>query len=572
MHIREKTLYLPVLVAALISIVPIIYLLFGSVWSTSPGLSGHLTLQNYAGIIKDPSAPGVIFNSIAYSVGASAFSIVLATILAIIVQRTDAPFRRLANYSLLIVLALPWMIEDISWTYLLSPKIGLYNLLIQRLTGLGTSTLNVYSIWGMIWVMGLSLTPLAYLIISSSLNGIDSRLEEVSAISGGSVRTTILKIDLPLVLPSLVSAFLLSFVIANEAFDTAAIIGIPGRVFVLSSSIYYAIEGIFPPNYGLASAYAIILVGITLVAIYLYSRTVVLSRRYVTVRGNVGGRKLLRLGKWRWAGGAIVAIFFLGYPVPVIGTLVFASLHSFWNPLKLSALTLQNYAAFLNYPSVGEGALNSIIVSLTTVVATLFLSFFVVYFSSRRSGAIGRLGELATSLPLGFPTIVLGVGLLWALVGSPIPIYGTVWALTLAYTIRYVPIITRFLSGPMTQIHRELEEMSYICGAGLRQTLQKIVYPLLKPALLAAGAYVFIVSVKDLGAAIILVSPGSVLISSAIFDLWYSGGSNVLVATAGGVLFISALALVLIFMAGVLKLNPVRILEAESKREDSIQS
>src|SRR5271169_3210706 len=100
MHNRERALYLPILFAAAISIIPIIYLLFGSVWSTSPGLSGHVTIQNYAGILKDPSAPGVIFNSVIYSVGAALFSTALALLLAILVQRTDSPFRRLANFSL----------------------------------------------------------------------------------------------------------------------------------------------------------------------------------------------------------------------------------------------------------------------------------------------------------------------------------------------------------------------------------------------------------------------------------------------------------------------------------------
>ena len=523
-------------------------------------------------MFSSPGTYSTILNSIEYSIGASLFSIALASVLALIVQRTDAPLRRVTSFSLLIVLALPWMIEDISWTYLLSPKIGLYNLLISRLFGVGTSTFNVFSIWGMIWVMGLSLTPLSYLIISSALNGIDTRLDETSAISGSIFARTILKIDLPLALPAILSSFLLSFVIANEAFDTAAIIGIPGKVFVLTSSIYYAVEGTFPPNYGLASAYAVILVLITVVAIYLYSRFTTISQRYATVRGNSGNRKPFKLGRWRWPATLVLLVYFLGYPVPVIATLTFASFHSFWNPLSLPPPSLSNYAAFLSYPSVSTGALNSVIVSFTTAAATLFLAFFVVYTSVRKGGLGGRLGEIATSLPLAFPTIVLGVGMLWALVGSPIPLYGTIWAITLAYTIRYVPIVTRFLSGSMVQIHKELEEVSRICGGGISVTLRQIVYPLLKPALVAAGVYVLIVSMKDLGAAIILVSPGSVLLSSAIFELWYSGGSNVLVATAGGVLFVLALTIALIIAIRLLKLNPANILEAETKRENPIRS
>jgi len=320
---QDRVLYLPVLLGAIVSAVPIVYLIFGSVWSSSPGFPGVLTLQNYVSVFSSPGTYSTILNSIEYSIGASLFSIALASVLALIVQRTDAPLRRVTSFSLLIVLALPWMIEDISWTYLLSPKIGLYNLLISRLFGVGTSTFNVFSIWGMIWVMGLSLTPLSYLIISSALNGIDTRLDETSAISGSIFARTILKIDLPLALPAILSSFLLSFVIANEAFDTAAIIGIPGKVFVLTSSIYYAVEGTFPPNYGLASAYAVILVLITVVAIYLYSRFTTISQRYATVRGNSGNRKPFKLGRWRWPATLVLLVYFLGLRLEYVGGVQF---------------------------------------------------------------------------------------------------------------------------------------------------------------------------------------------------------------------------------------------------------
>src|SRR5437870_9685179 len=166
MNLRGLPLYLPVLLAAGLAILPASYLVFGSLWSADPGLPGQLTSQNFAAVASDPTLGAIIFNSVSYSLGAALFAATLAFLFAVALQRTDAPLKRFMTSSLLVSLAIPWMVEDIGWTYLLSPRIGLYNIWMGELFGIGNSLLDVYSIWGLIWVMGVSLTSLAYLIIS----------------------------------------------------------------------------------------------------------------------------------------------------------------------------------------------------------------------------------------------------------------------------------------------------------------------------------------------------------------------------------------------------------------------
>ena len=566
MNLRGLPLYLPVLLAAGLAILPASYLIFGSLWSADPGLPGQLTSQNFAAVASDPTLGAVLFNSVAYSLGAALFAAVLAFILAIALQRTDAPLKRFMTSSLLVSLAIPWMVEDIAWTYLLSPRIGLYNIWLGQLFGIGDSLLNIYSIWGLIWVMGLSLTPLAYLIISPSLSLVDPHLEEASLVSGARLRTTFFRIDLPLSLPSILSALLLCTVIALEAFDASAIIGIPGRVWTLTNSIYGQTVQT-PPNFEVASAYAVILVAMTLTLILLYSRSIRLSQRYVTVSGRTGRPRTFSLGRYRWfvAGGFITYLFV--YLVPVLSVLVFVSLHNFWNPTDLPPITLANYENLLIFPSIDTGIFNSAIVSVTAAVATAALAFFLSYTSTRRRSVIGRSAELLASLPLAFPTIVLGIGLLWALLRSPLPIYGTVWALTLAYTIRYVPIVSRFLSGPLVQLAKELEEVSRICGAGVATTLRRIVFPLLKPSLIAGAVYVFVVSIKDLGAAVMLTTGDSALFSSALYNLWTHGDE--LVAVAGGILYVGVLSGALLILAIILKIDLFSIMSPEGRRAKS---
>jgi iron(III) transport system permease protein len=182
---------------------------------------------------------------------------------------------------------------------------------------------------------------------------------------------------------------------------------------------------------------------------------------------------------------------------------------------------------------------------------------------------MGRGAELAASLPLAFPTIVLGVGLLWALVASPLPLYGTVWALVLAYATRYLPVLARFLSGPILQTGRELEEMSRICGAGVARTLRSILLPILKPSLVAGGVYVLIVSAKDLGAAAMLSTGTSSVFAAALFNMYLDEPS---IAVAGGFLFVAALALAILLGATVFRVNLFSVFRPETRTTGSYEN
>jgi iron(III) transport system permease protein len=567
---RRLVFYVPVAIAVVLGVFPAAYLVFGSFWSSDPGYPGHFTLQNYAAVGADPSLGAVLFNTIVYSVGAALLAVCLGVLLSVVVQRTDAPFKRLTSYSLLLVLGLPWFVEDMGWNYLMQPRTGLYNVALSGVSSLfhsgvnilGGTFVDVNTLWGMMWVMGLGLTPLAYLVISPSFSLMDPALEEASMVSGAGMRKTFLRIDLPLAFPAVLSAALLCFVLAIESFDIAEIIGVPGGVYVLASTVYRYVGGQLIPNDGLAAAYSLIMVVMTLVAIVVYAWSVKASQRYVTISGRTGHRRVFALGRYRPLVAVGLLAFFFIYPVSVMGALVFASLQfPVWAPAA-PALGLSNYAAFLQYPGMIASAGNTTLVATTSAIATVALATGVAYASGRQKGRLGRAAELASSLPLAFPTIVLGVGLLWALVSSPLPLYGTTWALTLAYTTRYIPVVTRFLSGPILQVGKELEEMSRICGAGAARTLQRVLLPILRPSLLAGAVYVLIVSAKDLGAALMLSTGTSSLFAASLFNVY---SEEPLIAVAGGFLFVASMALVLLVVTTVLKVNLFSVFRAETR-------
>jgi len=557
--------YLLILVAVFVTFAPIAYLLFGSLWSTSPGMPGSLTLSNYAQMLADPTTSSVVITSLAYSVMASLLATTGGFLVAFLVHRTDAPLRRLMTVVILVTLAVPFFVEDLSWSYLLNPSNGLFNVWFRTLTGAGFPLINVYSIWGLAIVMGIDLIPLSYLTIAASLSLMDPILEESSRVSGARLRTTLRRIVVPLMRPAILSTFLLDFIISMEAFDAPAILGVPGGVYVLTTSIYRSIVAEIPPNYGVASSYAVILIATTLVALALYLMSTRQSDRFVTLGARPGRPSLISLGRTRWLAGAFFIAYISLYPVPILATIFLASTHLFWNPgFLLTGFTLQNFSDFISFSTTQSSILNSFAVAISASAIAVLLAFSVGYSRSRAFVPGARFAEAVVTIPLALPTLVLGLGLLWTLVLFPLPIFGTIWALTLAYVVRYIPVVIRLLSAPLSQVKKDFEEIARICGASQIRTIRSVVLPLLKPAIVISLIYVFLVSMKDLGAAVILVTQSSRVLQAVIFEFWSAG--RVSVASAAGALYILVLGVILAIAVLIFRANPTSLVSPEGER------
>jgi iron(III) transport system permease protein len=348
-------------------------------------------------------------------------------------MKTDAPFRHVAVFLPILTFAMPSSVESMSWTFLLSPRTGLVNIAFMRLTGLEEPLVNVYSLLGMTLVMGLNLMPVAFMIIAPSLSLFDRSLEEMARVSGAGVSYLFRKVTLPLVAPSIISAFIYCFIVALEAFDTPAIIGIPAGIYVLTTSIYTQMVSEVPPRYGTATAYATILLAISIAAILLYSIAASKADRYATLSGRATNVNVLRLGKYRYLGTILILGYLFIHPIPLLITLGIASVHRFWNPDRLfTNLTLENYEKFFTYPVASTAVMNSIIVSISSVTLTVAIGFLATYFTLRRNMRGGHILNSLLSIPLALPPIVLAVGVFWSVLYFDIGLYGTVWALVYA--------------------------------------------------------------------------------------------------------------------------------------------
>lgn len=581
--LRPSTPGLALIFLILFLFFPVSYLVFGSFWSSRPGAPGFLTLQNYAEILSNEALPMVIANTLFYSFGASILGNSIGLWLAFTVTKTDTPLKKVLAIVPLITFVVPVAMDNLAWIHLLSPNTGLIsapvNAFFRDVFGVNGPVLDIFSIWGMIWVTGMVFTSTSYLVISGPLGRIDPHLEEASKLCGANSLFTFLRVTLPLLRPALLSSFLLTFIIGLEVFDTPAFVGVPARIEVLTSSIYRSIVNLAPPEYGIATATSLLLLSITVLVLYLYSRATRLTEKYVTVSGSAGMPSVIKLGKWRPLFGAGAIIYLLIHPIPVFVTIILASFHSFWNPNFLfKVLTLDNYGQLplsllptvrLSMPSLEFGIpapiVNSFIVSSTSAIVVSLAGLFVTYMFIRSKGGMKRLAGVAASLPLGFPTLVLGVGLLWALIAIPGNLYGTVWAMTIAYSVRYIPISLRFLSGPMLQLHRELEDASRVCGGGWLYTIRKVIIPNMRAPIVAVAIYVMIVSFKDLGAAVMLVTHENIVLSAAVFAVYNAG--DVLVAAAASVLYVVLLTLIILSAWLLLGVSPLALTSSDAHRK-----
>jgi iron(III) transport system permease protein len=188
-----------------------------------------------------------------------------------------------------------------------------------------------------------------------------------------------------------------------------------------------------------------------------------------------------------------------------------------------SSLTLKNYGAAFSDNTIIWAILNSVTISAVAASGTVLVTFVAAWLVLRTNiSKRWTLDQLATA-PLVFPGLVMGVAILKMYLAVPLPIYGTIWIIALAFLARYLPYGMRFSYAGLLSIHRELEESSATCGGNWRQTIRKILVPLMIPALFAGWIYVFLITIRELSLALLLYSPGSQVVSVTIWELWENG-------------------------------------------------
>ena len=528
-----------VAIAVWLVFVPVAALIYNAFTEDTGFGPGAFSFENFAEAYSGWHIARLLRNSLIFAGASAVLTLLMGAGVAWVVERTDAPGASVFHTLALLAFAIPGLLMAMAWIFVLSPNIGWGNALLASLLGTTEAPANIYSMPGMAW---------ALLTLGPALRALDVRMEEAGLMLGASYAQVLGKVTLPLLRPAILSALLLLFVMGMASYEVPRLIGRPARIDVFTTEIQGATIAT-PPAFGVASALSLALLFICILAVYCYRRATADVDSFATVTGKGYRPARSKLGRWRWPVAlATGAMFALALGLPVV-TLVWQSFfRNLAQPFASSAAdaTLDNYRFILSYPIFLAAVKTSVLLAAMAASAVTALTFAMAWLAQRGLPRYGFMLDALAFAPIAIPGVIVGAGILTAYLMLPIPIYNTIWILLVAYVTLYLPYGMRFASSGIAQIHRELEEMATISGADLVQTFRRVLLPLLAPVLLAGWIYVFVLAVRELGASIFLVGPGTHVLGTITLTMWEEGGSYGAVAALG---VIQIIPLVLIVAA-----------------------
>jgi iron(III) transport system permease protein len=537
------------LIIAYLSLSPTLMLFYGSFRSAPIGLPSEFTLANYISAYSDPLTYQLLINSFIFAGFSAIIATALATILAWISIRTNAPGRKFFELTAIVPNVFPPVMLAVSWTILLSPRTGLINRFFMEIFGLDAAPLDIFSMWGMIYVEALITTPLAFLMVSASLYSMDPSLEESARVAGSSNLQIAWRITLPIVRPALLASAMLNFVRAIESFDTPAIIALPARIEVFTTKIYREAIGAFPPNQNLAAAYGVSLLLITLLFVYFYRTMTAKSERYVTVTGRGYRPMIIDLGKWRGLASALAGLILILIVVLPFLVLIYVSFITYVHvpgAKTWTLLTLEHYVSNLTDSRTFGALKNSLFLAIGGATLCMILAALTAWVTTKSKASGTAIIEGLTFIPWAFPGTALAIGLLWTYVYVPLPIYGTLWILLIGYITRFLPYGLRTMTSTIVQIHDDMQQASMACGAGFMTTFWRVLLPLLRPGFVAGWIILATIYLREFSTSVFLYSPGAEPIGPLLYHFYVDGNLGPMCSLA---LIVSVVCIVMILLA-----------------------
>ena len=524
MFTQENILTLSVsLIVAIAVILPLMTLFVSSfLVLDESGFDTEWGLENYRLLFTDQVIPKAFLNTIWISSGSTLLATFLGVSLAWINARTNCPGRDVLEPFNLIPFFLSPFVGAIAWHNLASPKTGLLNNWARDLFGIDWALFNVDNIFGVIWVTGIFFAPLVYLFVVGSLRRMDPSLEDSARTTGAGLLRTTLTVTLPLVMPGILSGAIIVFVTSAGEFGVPFKLSAPYGWETLTTQIFSKAVG-DDANHYLGSAMSMQLGLITAILIYIQQRYIA-PRSFTTVTGKGFRPNILDLGHWKWVAFGYNILFILVGVVLPIFCLVIVSLHPVWQGyIQTADMSFINYEKTLFFwrpdaiSAATNGIINSFILAFGGASIAMVLSIVMAYMIHRTKGFGSRILDFLCVVPIGFPGIVLAMGVLVTYIQTPI--YATLWILALGYITRFFPYGQRNVSSILLAISEELDQSSRMAGATWVTTLRRITIPLLKPGIFAGWILLFIIFLRELSISIILYTTGTETLSVGVYYL-----------------------------------------------------
>ncbi|MEW4425939.1 iron ABC transporter permease [Paenibacillus pabuli] len=507
------------------------------------------TLAHYGEMLQQERFWSTIRNTFYIVAGSTLFALVLGIVLAWVVAYTDIRNKSALHMGIMLCFILPSYVLTLSWSSFTGSQGWLAGLL--QWINPDLAPWSMYSLGGIIFVMGIHHFPLVYMFTLDVLRKIPRDLEWAARAGGASRLEVFRKITLPLALPGLTAGGLLVFLASLDNFGIPAFLGTPVNISVLSTLIYEEIIGFGPSAFARGASLSVLLGAVAIVGSLLQWILLRKSHASDTMQPDLTPR--YALGRMRkpltwviWTGLLLITV------VPLSSMISMSLKKAYGLGLTRANMTLDNYRYILfENERVWQSIQNSLVLSLVTMLVCLVIGSGFAYVRVRKPNSFNKMAELATAVPYTLPGIVfaLSIILVWM---EPIPgwnpgIYGSMSILFIAYICRFLILQIRSSVTSFMQLDSSMEEAARISGAGFWRKWSAVLLPLLLPSMLTGGMLVFLTALTELTVSALLYSSGSQTIGVTIFSFEQAG--DTLYSTA-----LSSLIVALMAVGGILLL------------------
>jgi iron(III) transport system permease protein len=517
--------WLLLVLVAVSTLTPVAAALLSAFRSAAPGQAGDWTLNGLARAFSESMTWEALWTTYWLSAVRALLGVGLAVVITWVLARTDCPFRPQLESLIILAYFFPGLGRILGWVLLASPRTGVINSGLRLLPGfdqLQQGPFNIYSYAGVIYVSVIGFSAFFVVFLLPAFRAMDASLEESARMCGASERKTLWYITVPLLRPAIAGILVLSVMLLLSSFEIEVFLGTPAGVYVLTNQIYHHLQEVLPADYGTAFSLSLLLLLSALSLVFVYGR-VLGQRDYTTVSGRSFSTRVTRLGRWRWAAFAFVAGYLLlSLILPAIA-LVYASVArtAGANMFSADGYTLNNWQSILSLQLPRQSIGNTLILSISAATLGGVVGTIVAYVLVRTKFAGNPLLEFSAWIPWTVPTIVLGLGLLWVTLFTPLSVlYGSLAILIVAHVVRGIPIRTRIMTSTLVQIDKGLEEAARVHGANWLRTFWYIWLPLLKTGFVAGWIIGFVFSFSELALVAFLYGPKSMVLSTLMFSLW----------------------------------------------------
>lgn len=472
--------------------------------------------DNHLPLLLDGGIVQAAVNSVTTSLVAAIGAVVIGTVMAFLLDRSDLAGRGPLKLLLLTPLFVPPFIGAIAWAGLVT-RGGL----VDRTVGF--APWEFYGFSGVAFLLTLHSYPVAYFVVAAALRRVPADFVDAARMGGATPLRTQMDVTLPLIRPAIAAAFTLTFVSSIGDFGIPIIVGVPGGFDTLSTMVYRYLEsGTVDSPLQVVSQIGIILLVLGVIGTLLDRR---MSRKVVEFGGSDREFDTVSLGRARAGVSAVAWAFGLVTTVaPLLGLLVRSLLPAPGVPLTLESITLANYERVLTSAQTVNGATNSVVLSIGAGVLCGVLGLAVGLFTTRLARADREPMLLTSLLPQAVPGLVIATG--WLILGRYTGIYNTGWVILGAYVTAFAAIVVQTVRGPLAGMHSSLEEAARIGGASPFRAQLDTSVRLALPAAGIGAIMVAVTAVRELTLSVLLVSPGTQTLGVVIFQYQRAGDVN----------------------------------------------